>query len=446
MNDAKNIIFFLFIILMIVALLLNIILLKSGTNIKIDFLAKIDAIYFNEKDLNPEVLNELKIFLKSNQISMFTRIIEDNNPVFKFYGFCGLLNSNQKLAIRYLEKLLLNQNPVKIVNNNKEENNTLSFAILLLIKSFPEWLTNKPIASFYNDSANIIYNVYKSDFTSSDPSYKNAILSLINEKYPDVAEVIKKEITVYDDISTLSMEEKINISTNISNLPDDKKEKIVLDLLKENNPVIILNTIKNIDENFKNFSIGEELYKIITKNITIDITIEGIKKFSLLRKNNSVLPIQAYMKTTRNEKILSECLNQIAKYGNKETSYEFLKLYLATPYTPELNLLALKTIIATTYKEDPVNVMRTLMFIINKGEILPAIYAIEFHITNNIGYNNQPILARLSRFENDEMKKLTIKYIEYFNVKEGIPLVEQLTNDPNEEISNKAKDLLLKLK
>lgn len=446
MKIFKNIIFFLFFILMIAALFLNIIIVKSRTTIKIDFLSKFDAIYFNEKDINPELINDLKDLLNSNQTSFFTRIIEDNNSIFKFYAFCGLLKSNQKLAIRYLDKLLLNQTPVKIVKNDKKEDSTLGGAILLLIKDFPEWLANKPSSSFYSDSSNIIYNVYKSDIISSNPYYKNTIFSLINEKYPDVKELLKKEITVYDDIKNLSIDEKINISRNISSLPEDKKEKVVMDLLKENNPIILLNTIKSIDESFKDIGISSQLYNIIITNITLDITIEAINKFALLRKRDSVLTIQGYMKTTKNEKILTECLNQITKYGNKDTSYEFLKLYLAAPYTPELNLLALKTIIATTFKEDPVNVMRTLLFIISKGETLPAIYAIEFHITNSINYNHMLILARFNRFESSDMKRLAIKYIDYFNVKDGIPIIENLVNDENVDISTKAKDLLEKLR
>ncbi len=446
MRSTKNIIFFLFIILMIAALLLNIVILKSERTINIDFLSKLDAIYFKENSIPSDILADLKSFLRSNQTSLFIKIIEEKNPIFKFYAFCGLLNSNQRLAIKYLEKVLTDNTNVKMVINEKKEDTTLGYSIVLLIKNFPEWLTIKSVSTFYTDSATIIYNIYKSDFSSSNPVYKNMLYSLINEKYPEISQMIKKETTVYDDIKNLSIEEKINISKNILNLPEDKKEKIILDLLKENNPTILLNTIRAINENIKDLRIADQLYNILISTITLDITIEAINKFCLLRKNDSVLIIQNYMKTTKNENILTAALKQIQKYGNKDTSYEFLKLYLASPYSPELNLLALETIVLTTFKEDPVNVMRTMLFIINRGETLPAIYAINFHIKNNIGYNNQAILARLNKFENDDMKKLAIKYIEYFNLKEGIPIIEQLTNDLNQDIANSAKELLTKLK
>lgn len=446
MRLTKNIVFFLFIILMIVSLLINIVILKSIRNIDTSFLSQIDSIYFIEEGIEFNTLNELKFFLRSSQISLFIKVIEEKNPITKFYSFCALLNSNQKLAIHYLEQLLFDSTNVKIITDKKEEETTLGYCILLLIKESPEWLVNKQLLNFYTESSKIIYNLYKSDYYSSNSLYKDTLFLLINDKYPEVSQILKKESEIYDDIKNLSIEEKINISRNILTIPERKREKIIQNLLKENNATILLNTIEAINENIKNSEIIDQLYSIILKNITLNITIKAINKFGLLRKKDSIPLIQNYMRLTKNENILKECLKQIQTYGNKETSYEFLKLYLSTPYSPELNLLALETIVITTFKEDPVSVMRTMIFIINKGETLPALYAINFHIINNISYNSQPILVRLNRFENEEMKKLAIKYIDYFKLKEGLPILEQLVNDINLEISEKAKEILEKLK
>ena len=106
----KNIILFLFLILLFVALLLNIIIINSSKTPKVEFFTEIDGIYLDKSMLNDEMNNKINELIASNNSAVFSQLVKGKDPTQQIYGFVGFMKSNQKLAINYLGNLWLVQN------------------------------------------------------------------------------------------------------------------------------------------------------------------------------------------------------------------------------------------------------------------------------------------------------------------------------------------------
>jgi len=466
MRYVKNTMFIVFILIAFVSLWVNIIIVASGKTSKIEVLTKVKGIYFDQSQLEKDVVDEINSVINSNNQTLFSQLIQQkDDPIKQFYGFAGFMKSNQKEAVKYLDRLLISSKKVELFIDGKEIESNLGYSILLLLKEFPENLTNAPIDEFYIITEDAVTKAYKSNISKSNSAFKDLITSLINENYPNINNAIalnnkdsaenknpdtkkdEKHIdsTIKQDITGKSLEEKLNISRNMSSIPSDKREKIILAFLQEEELQILSNAINGITENDSK-KVALSLSNIFKKRINTEITINSIKKYALILKSDSIDEIQTFMKPiTDNEKIISVCLDQIYNYGNS-TSYEFLKYYLETFFSTDINIQALKTISKTTYKSNPASVLRTMAFVVGyveKETVL--VYAVRYYITNSIQENSKLIIQRLEKKDNLTIKKLAIEYISHFKKKEAKSLLEDLVNDENPEISAQAKDLLPKL-
>lgn len=443
MKYLKSMIFFIFIIVMFIALWVNIIVVNSHKTPKTDIFASIDGIYFDLSLLNRDIGTRLSQIINSNKSAVFSKLINQKDPIQQFYGFTGFMKGNQKSAISYLEELLVSSKNVTIYYNGEKIESTLGYAILLLIKNMPENLTNRPIEGFYELSEEKVYNAYNSSLFKNDPLYSESLSFLITEKYPVISKKIYEDTLSFDNLKSKSIEEKIKLSSMISTAPAEKKEEVIIDLLQERNDKISLNVLNSITETVSK-TITDEIYKIITTSNSNEVLSIAIKKYSQFLKVESIPNIEIFLKTlpASKEKIVMLCLEQIYDYGN-ESSYEFLKSFLETNYSPQINLFALKTIIQTTYKTRQSYVLKTFLYIIKYYEITPVVvFTIKFFIDNKIVSYNDMVLSRISRKENSDIKKIGIEYISNFKVTEGIGLLKELTNDDDSEVKNKATEVL----
>ncbi|OHD26818.1 MAG: hypothetical protein A2086_16345 [Spirochaetes bacterium GWD1_27_9] len=445
MRYIKNLMFFIFIVLIFISLWINIIIVNSQRTTKIDILASLDGIYFDTALMDKANFDKIDKLINSNNSAVFSKLIESKNPISEFYGFVGFMKSNQKAGVKYLNNLLISTKKVNIYADGKKSESFLGYAILLLIKNFPEYLTNKPIDDFYSSTEKIIENSYKSQLIKNDEGYKNTITQLITEKYPSLSKTFALDVLNFDNLKSKTLEEKITLSTMLNSVPQDKREKILIDLLQERNDKITPNVLQVLNET-DTANVANEVYQIILTTTSVDIVTNAVKKYSLILKTQSIPNIQTYMKPIINkDNLILVCLDQIYNYGTA-SSYEFLKLYLETNYSPQVNLMALKTIIQTTYKTYPTNVMKTFMFIIRYYDIEPVVvYTIRFFIQNSISESSDAVLSRLSKKESLEMKKVAIEYISHFNLKTGLPLIKELANDSDSNIKQKAMELAAKL-
>ena len=380
----------------------------------------------------------------SKNTNLFLKLLDSENSIYKFYGICGLIKLKHSGTNGYLDKLLVSNAKVDIFINNKKPQSTLGYATLILIRDLPEWLTNKPNETFYKETENIIQKAYNSELSKINATYKDTLFKLIADKYPSGFASIKKELDVDESLENKSIEDKIKISKLLDTLESKKRDIFIPALLEENNNTILINTIKSIKDN-DNRNISAKLYKIIYSNKPLEIINPAIEKYALLLKKDSVLEIQRYLKNQTNEFLVVNCLNQISKYGNMDLSYEYLKLFLSPSYGEKINEVALKTIIDTTFNEDPNNTLKTILFIINKGGLLPAHYAINFLYEKNLTYYTVQILTRFRKYESDDMKKLSLKYIEHFKLVDGLDIVNKLLLDGNQDISQYASKVLSNL-
>jgi hypothetical protein len=457
MRHLKNIMFFVFVSVAFAALWVNIIVISSTRTSKIDVLTKVNGIYFDESILDKEKIEEIDAVINSNNPTLFSQLILQKDPIKEFYGFCGLMKSNQKAAIKHLDRLLLSSKKVTIYINGQKTESILGYAILVLIKNFPEYLSNPPIDDFYSMSKDSITKAYKSNLVNLNTEYAGMITAFIDEKYPEIkmanASLYNKSSNTQpvdtkivnissESIKTKTKEEKVLIAQSISSISSEKKEEILITLLSEKDPAVLTNAINSITGN-ESKNVANSLETIFKGKYPADLTILAVKKYSQILKGNSVDSIQGFMKQVNdNEKILMACLEQIYNYGNA-SSYEFLKFYLEPYFSNELNIYALKTIAQTTYKTNPGNVLRTMNYVIGYVEKEPVVvYAIKFYLSNSISDSSKTVFTRLSKKDTPAIKKLAIEYIEKYKYKDGKTILEELSNDADPEIQAKAKEAL----
>jgi len=406
----------------------------------------VDGIYFDNSMLNQDMALKISEVINSNKSAIFSKLIKQKDPVLQFYGFVGFMKSNQKAAINYMEELIISSKKVIVFRNSQKFETTLGFAILSLINELPEGLTNKPIDDFYSLSEDKIFNAYNSSLSKNDALYSQVLTSLITNKYSNIAKKIFKETISFDNLKSKSLEEKITLSTMINSAPITQREKIIIDLLQERNDKISLNVLDIINENDSK-NVADEIFQTMRSSISNEVLNLAVKKYSLIYKAVSIPNIEIFLKNIppSKESLVLVCLEQIYSYGN-ENSYEFLKMFLETSYSNNVNLYALKTMIQTTYKTVPINVIRTFLYIIRYYEVEPVvIYTIKFFIENNVSDYHDMILSRIEKMNSVNSKKIGMDYIEYFKLKAGINYLKYLSNDEDYEIKNRANQIILKL-
>lgn len=444
MKVIRNVTLFFAVILIFSAFFINIIIANAVEKPDYLILDKLEYITFDEKYVEDDVLLYLKKFLGSSNSNNYLKAVGNINPVYQFYGFCGLMRVNSKTAVSVFKNMVLNETPVKFKKSEKITYSTMDKTIIELLTVSPSWLIGTTNEAFYKETEDFVYSAYIKAKDRNDSDYKTAILKLSASHYKSVIVKIHSEIDVDEDFAKKSLENKIEISKILSTLPKDKRDKAITKLLKETDAQLLSNALKSIKED-DNANLGESLLKIFNSSKSIEIKNLAIEKYALLLKRDSITAIQGIMRKEKNEAILSALLTQVGKYGSKENSYEFLKLFLSPQYSDDIKIESLKAIVEITYDSSPNDTLKTMQFIINNVGGKPANFAINFYIENKIAYNANQILNRLRKYENEEMKTLALKYINKFAVKDGIDILEKLKTDNNETIRLEATKVYEKL-
>lgn len=444
MKVIRNVTLFFAVIIIFSAFFINIIIANAVEKPDYLILDKLEYITFDEKYVDDDVLLYLKKFLGSSNSNNYFKAIGNINPVYQFYGFCGLMRVNSKTAVSVFKNMVLNEAPVKFRNSEKITYSTMNKTIIELLTVSPSWLIGTTNEAFYKETEEIVYSAYNKAKERNDSDYKAAILKLSASRYKNVIVKIQSEIDVDEDFAKKTLENKIEISKVLSTLPKDKRDKALTKLLKETDSQILSNALKSIKED-DNSNLSESLQNIMNSSKSVEIRNLAIEKYALLQKKDSVPVIQSILRKEKNETIISNLLTQVGKYGSKENSYEFLKLFLSPQYSDDIKIESLKAIVMITYDTSPNDTFKTMMFIINNVGGKPAEYAINFYIENKIAYNSGQILNRLRKFESEEMKTLALKYINRFAVKDGIDILEKLKTDNNETTRLEATKLYEKL-
>ncbi len=431
---------------MFVSLWINIIVVNSHKTPKTDVLSGFDAVYFDASFLNEDLSAKINQVVNSNKSAVFSKMLNQKDPVLQFYGLAGFMKSNQKSALNFINDMLVSSKILTVYFAGKKIETTLGYAVLLLLKEMPEELTNKPIDDFYSLTEDKIYNAYNSSLFKNDPLYNQALTQLIGLKYTELSKKIYKETVSFDNLKSKSLEEKIKLSTMLSTAPIDKREKILTDLLQEKNDKISLNVLTNINET-DSLAVSGEIYKILQTSVSSDVLKLAVKKYSLISKKSGIPSLELFLKSLSPSKddLVLLCLEQIYNYGN-ESDYEFLKMFLETNYSQEINLYALKTMIQTTYAKNPSNVTKTFLYIIRYYGVESVVaYTIKFFIDNGISSYTDMIISRVSKQDSVPLKKVGIDYIERFKLKDYAKLLETFSNDIDPEIRERASKVLLKL-
>ncbi|HOF02324.1 MAG TPA: hypothetical protein PK385_12800 [Spirochaetota bacterium] len=444
MKVIKNVTLFFAVILMFSAFFINIIIANAVEKPDYLVLDELEYITFDEKYVGDDVLLYLKKFLGSSNSSAYIKAVGSINPVYQFYGFCGLMRINSKSAVSVFKNMILSESPVKLKKSEKITYSTIGKAITELLTISPSWLIGTTNETFYKETENFVYLAFNKAKERNDSDYKAAILKLSTLHYKNVVAKIHSEIDVDEDFAKKTPEDKLEISKILSTLPKDKRDKALIKLLRETDSQILTNALKSIKED-DSANLGESLQNIMNSSKSLEVKNLAIEKYALIRKKDSIPVIQSMSKKEKNASVLSNLLTQIGKYGSKENSYEFLKLFLSPQYSDDIKIESLKAIIKVTYDTSPNDMFKTMLFIINNVGGKPAIFAINFYIENNISYNSNQILNRLRKYENDEMKTLALKYINRFAIKDGADILEKLKTDANEAIRLEAAKLYEKL-
>ncbi len=447
MKYKNNIFLFLFVVFLIASLSVNIIIVRATTQNPDEDFFHINGIYFDLTLIQEqEKAEKILFFINTNNPSSFKRIIsQKEKSIAQFYAFCGLMKSDEKKAQKYLPDFLNSNTIINIIidSDNIKNNYPIGYAVLLLLKNSPEKLSAKPTDNFFMDKniENALVKAYKSNMAEKIQEYKSLLLETISEKNPELAKEILNNIDENILVTNMTLQQKLELSIALKTLPSEKKYNLIKVLLNENDDRIILNSLNSIAENDSQ-DIAQLITKIFYGNYSGDIGKLAIEKYALVLKKDSLIEIKNYMRTARGTEIIIAGLTQINKYG-EESNYDFLKNYLDESYSEKINVAALEAIVSTTYKNSPGSVFNTMSYVLRWGlrEEL-AYFAVNFYIKNNIKDNYGTVLYRLKQKESERMKKIALEYIEKFNLKEGAELLFELKNDPDTQISTKAKALI----
>ncbi|MBP5706219.1 MAG: hypothetical protein J6W76_02960, partial [Spirochaetales bacterium] len=145
---TKNIICAITFVLVCAAAVGNILISRPKTNNRYAVLRDIKTVYFNEDDFPPEKMLAFKDFINNKDVTAFTDALNLPNPIYKFYGLCGLMRLQQKNVPMQLSNLLSNESAVVTERNGKRTDSTLAKATLMLITDLPKWLVGDQAATF----------------------------------------------------------------------------------------------------------------------------------------------------------------------------------------------------------------------------------------------------------------------------------------------------------
>ena len=447
MHIKNNIIIFFSVTAIFSALFVNFIVIKSFTMIDINFISNMKEIYFDNKDIDENLYKEISGLLNSGNSNAFKKLLEDvGNPVSQFYGFAGFMKSNKITAIEYLKSgIMESPKKVKIIINKTPLNTTLGYAILLLLNKNPDWLATQLNDEFIRLTDKIILNIYNKGELSSNPDYKNQLVSMIQNKYPSIASDIINDFVSTKNIFDMSINEKKDVSMLLKMIDDQSRTKIIVSLLKEKDESILLNTLNFINTD-DNTTINKMLDDMIqTTSYSDSVKRLLLNKYALTNKGQSLPKLIKFMlQNDTNHSLILEAIQVFEKYGD-DSYWAFLTRYLGGQYSVEINNRVLTAITNISWKSNPDNVYSTLIFTIRRSNFSTAILAINFYIKNNISSNQSIILTRLRELDNDDIKKTALKYIEQFNITSATEIIINLSKDGNSEIKNAAIKLAGKL-
>ncbi|MBN2546447.1 MAG: hypothetical protein JXB50_11670 [Spirochaetes bacterium] len=409
---------------------------------------KLNAIYFDPSLIeDSSSMEKVQNFITSNNMNVINNIINKNeDPIGQFYAFCSYLRYNKTQALTHLENLLTSQQKVNIVidKNTKILNSDLGHAILLLIAKTPEKLIAKLDDNFFNQISPILLNAYKSKINKSNKNYKRELVYLIAQRTPLLISEITKDIINTKPINEMNDNEKLELSLMLPAFNKTEKEKIYISFFNETNEQILINTLNSINkDDFLYYT--DLILNIYKKNISKEINNLALDKYLLLSiKHKDIGRISSLIRSG-SQSVIITALEKIGEYGD-DYFYEFLKPYLQSTYDDKINVTALKSIFLTTAASKPLDVQRTINYIlVNMDKDMLILECIKFNLANNINSNSSAVLYRLKRqesLENKELKEIGLKYIDYFNLATGIPYLKELLLDPDQNIRTKAQNLL----
>jgi len=448
MKLMKNITLFFYIIVLTIAFGMNMYYINSKGTPSNLLSFKLNAIYFDLSLIEDNSsMEKVQNFINSSNVNLINNIINKNeDPIGQFYAFCSFIRYNKTSAINNLENLLTSQQKVNIVvdKNTKILNTDLGHAILLLITKTPEKLITKLDDNFFNQISPILLNAYKSKINKLNKNYKRELVYLIANKAPLIISEITKDIINTKPISVMNDNEKLELSLMLPAFNKTEKEKIYVVFLNETNEQILINTLNSINkDDFLYYA--DLILTVYKKNISKDVNNLALDKFLLLAiKYKDMARISNFIRSG-SQSVIIAALEKIGDYGD-DYFYEFLKPYLQSTYDDKVNLAALKSIFLTTSISKPLDVQRTVNYIlVNMDKEMLSYECIKFNLTNNINSNSSAILYRLKKpesLENKELKEIGLKYIDNFNLAIGIPYLKELTLDSDQGIRTQAQNLL----
>lgn len=442
MKYARRITLGLFIIIISISLGFNIYFVKLKKDPSFNIF-NLGGIYFDISLIeNEEIRQKISNFIKLYDNNIYIDIIETkDNPIAKFYAFCGILNKKPDAVPQYLEKLLFNAAKVNIIlpDGTKIGNTELGYAILLLLQGNDNSLIKDLGEKFYTENSEAFYNAYKSPNAQNNSIFKLELLNLISTHDSNLSEKIVDEFLASTSIEDLSKENKKDISYLLSAYNGNHRGDLLDEFLQDKNETVLYNTLDAINSRDKKTT--KRLVKLFYKNIDFKVLKLALKKYCMLEKEECFEQVSKFMKVITDDEIRLTCLELIADYCDEDT-YKFLIKYLGNTYSTEINLAALKAIIKTTYNAAPADVIKTMNYVLRRGKEELALYTIDFIIDNYITANSATVLYRLRKKENQTFKMKAIKYVKHFNLRTGYPLIADLSDDDNEEISEAAGKFL----
>ncbi|MBR6199729.1 MAG: hypothetical protein IKQ61_05645 [Spirochaetales bacterium] len=441
---TKNIICVVVFVLVCAAAVLNIFISRPKTNSSYAVLREIKTIYFSEDDFPPEKMLAFKDFINNKDVTAFTDALNLPNPIYKFYGLCGLMRLHQKNVPSQLSNLLSNESAVVTEQNGTRTDTTLAKATLTLITTLPKWLVGDQSSTFYTDITSSLTDAFGSQYAKNDTDFRNALSSLISAKNPALMKDIYAKLNIEEPYSSKSFDEKLAIIRELDSYDAMKRKNALQNLLAEKHGTLLNGSIAAINEN-DSPELAEQLDAVMFGKVGESVMLNALNKYVLLSGSKCIDEVQRFMKERagQNQNLLLSSIAALSEYGTMEDSYDFLKIYLANSYGDAVNEAAIKAIVKTSYDTDPVGVRNTMQFVVNKSNVSAAQYVIQWSIDErNHGYFIKPILDRFRRYENTDMKKLALTFIEFYKCKSGKDIVETLAADSNAEIKETAAKLL----
>ena len=443
-KTKKNIILVIAVLVVGAALILNIFISRPNTTRSYSVLKEIKKVYFSESDIPPENLIAFKDYINSPDPNGYVQALNLPNPIYKFYGICGLIRLHHKMMSTQLANLLVNETGVTMVNNGAEQSGTLADATLRLVTDMPKWLVGQKYDGFYVEIAESLSMAFGSNYAANNKAYRNSLISLITQTNPTLLKELYAKLNIEEPYSSKTYDEKLALIRELDTCDAIKRKNSLTDLLQDKNGTLINGAINNIKET-DDAEIAALLNPIMFNSAMGEtIQLNAMEKYALILKADSIEEIQRFMKEKAGSKqsILLKGIEMISLYSNKSISYDFLKIYLAANFGDKVNEAAIKAIVKTSIQEDRDNVLGTMAFVLNKSSYSAAKYVIEWVLESEQFLLFRPTMERFRRYENDEMKMLAIRYIQFQKAKSGIDIITTLSTDPNPNISSAASALL----